>query len=142
MTRIGWGEKSREPRWLRKFLINGVGCVFTALILTLTVTLKFDEGGWVTVAITGGVVAVCYLVRRHYRLVTKAVDQLGANLLPEIFAAATVKAPARRDPNAPTAVLLVNGFNGLGLATLMKIPPLFHGQFPNAIFFLVATVTT
>jgi hypothetical protein len=39
--------------------INGVGCVFTALILMLTITLKFDEGGWVTIAITGGLVALC-----------------------------------------------------------------------------------
>src|SRR4029077_14147734 len=71
MSALWWRERSSEPQWLRKFIINGVGCVFTALILILTVTLKFDEGGWVTVAITGGVVAACYLVRRHYRLVTK-----------------------------------------------------------------------
>src|SRR5260370_3821492 len=140
MSALWWRERRIEPQWLRKFLINGVGCVFTALILTLTVTLKFDEGGWVTVAITGGVVAVCYQVRRHYRLVTKAVDELEANLLPDIFATATVKTPARRDPNAPTAVLLVNGFNGLGLATLMKIPRLFKGQFHNVIFVSVGEV--
>src|SRR5258705_11812131 len=107
MSALWWRERSREPQWLRKFLINGVGCVFTALILTLTVTLKFDEGGWVTVAITGGVVAACYLVRRHYRLVTKAVEQLGAHLPPENYAAAFVKNPAIRDLQAPTWVLLV-----------------------------------
>ena len=140
MSALWWREKSSEPQWLRKFLINGIGCIFTALILTLTVTLKFDEGGWVTVAITGGVVALCYSVRRHYRLVTKAVEQLEANLLPEMFAAAAVKKPAKRDPNAPTAVLLVNGFNGLGLATLMKIPRLFKGQFHNVIFVSVGEV--
>ena len=32
MSALWWRERSREPRWLRKFLINGVGCVFTALI--------------------------------------------------------------------------------------------------------------
>jgi amino acid transporter len=140
MSSLWWRERSQEPQWLRKFIINGVGCVFTALILILTVTLKFDEGGWVTVAITGGVVTVCYLVRRHYRVVTKAVEQLEANILPEIFAAASSKKPAKRDPNAPTAVLLVNGFNGLGLATLMKIPRLFRGQFHNVVFVSVGEV--
>src|SRR5260370_17534961 len=107
MTRIGWGEKSREPRWLRKFLINGIGCVFTALILTLTVTLKFDEGGWVTVAITGGVGAVGYLVRRHYRLVTKAVVALAADRLPDDYAAPSLKGPAHQDLNTPPPVLLI-----------------------------------
>jgi amino acid transporter len=140
MSALWWRERSREPQWLRKFLINGVGCVFTALILILTVTLKFDEGGWVTVTITGAVVALCYLVRRHYRLVTKAVEQLEADLLPDIYAAASVKVPTKRDANAPTAVLLVNGFNGLGLATLMKIPRLFKGQFHNVIFVSVGEV--
>ena len=140
MSALWWRERRSEPQWLRKFLINGIGCVFTALILTLTVTLKFDEGGWVTVAITGGVVAVCYLVRRHYRVVTKAVEQLEADLLPEIYAVANVKSPVIRDLNAPTAVLLVNGFNGLGLATLMKLPKLFKGQFHNVIFVSVGEV--
>jgi K+ transporter len=140
MSALWWRERRIEPQWLRKFLINGIGCVFTALILTLTVTLKFDEGGWVTVAITGGVVAVCYLVRRHYRLVTKAVEQLEANLLPDMYSAAAVKKPVKRDPNAPTAVLLVNGFNGLGLATLIKIPRLFKNQFHNVIFVSVGEV--
>src|SRR5260370_37968612 len=80
------------------------------------------------------------MVRRHYRLLTKAVEQLEADLLPDIYAAASIKAPIIRDLNAPTAVLLVNGFNGLGLATLMKIPKLFKGQFHNVIFVSVGEV--
>jgi hypothetical protein len=140
MSALWWRERSREPQWLRKFLINGVGCVFTALILILTVTLKFDEGGWVTVTITSAVVALCHLVRRHYRLVTKAVEQLEADLLPDIYAAASVKVPTKRDANAPTAVLLVDGFNGLGLPTLIKIPRLFKGQFHNVIFVSVGEI--
>ncbi len=134
-----WSERHREPLWIRRLLINGVGCVFTALILMLTVSLKFHEGGWVTVAITSCVIALCYFVRRHYRMVHKAIEQLEADVLPEIFAA-SVRPPAMRDPDAPTAVLLVNGFNGLGLATLTKIPRLFKGQFPNVVFVSVGEV--
>ncbi len=92
-----------------------------------------------TVAITGGLIGVCLVVRNHYESVRKAIEQLEANLLPEIFAA-DEKRPAERDPNAPTAVLLVNGFNGLGLATLTTIPRLFNGQFHNVIFVSVGEV--
>jgi K+ transporter len=120
-------------------MVNGIGCIFTALILLLTVSLKFHEGGWITVAITSCVIALCYFVRRHYRLVSKAIEQLEADVLPEFFAA-QVKQAAKRDPDAPTAVLLVNGFNGLGLATLTKIPKLFKGQFPNVVFISVGEV--
>ena len=136
MSALWWRERATQPHWMRKLLINGVGCIFTALILLLTVTLKFDEGGWVTVAITSAVIAFCYMVRRHYRLVSKAIEQLEADVLPQIFAA-KVKKPYQRDPKAPTAVLLVNGFNGLGLATLLKIPRLFEGQFHNVVFISV-----
>ncbi len=105
----------------------------------LTVTLKFKEGGWVTVAITGAVIAVCYSVRRHYDRVAKAIAQLEADILPQIFAAPE-KTPAPFDINAPTAVLLVSGFNGLGLATLVAIPRLFNDQFRNIIFVSVGEV--
>jgi amino acid transporter len=137
---VHWWQCRREvSRWMRKLAINGVGCSFTALILVLTVTLKFYEGGWVTVVMTGGLIGVCYLVRRHYVAVGKAVEQLEADILPQIFAADEKRAP-ERDPLAPTAVLLVNGFNGLGLATLTAIPRLFDGQFRNIVFISVGEV--
>jgi hypothetical protein len=113
--------------------------MFTGLILVVTVTLKFDEGGWVTVVMTGGMVAACMVVRAHYERVRKAIEQLEADVLPEIFAAAE-KAPAERDPEAPTAALLVNGFNGLGLATLTTVQRLFGGQFRNIVFVGVGEV--
>ncbi|HKV54053.1 MAG TPA: APC family permease [Candidatus Binataceae bacterium] len=139
MTVHWWQARKEERRWRRKMAINGVGCAFTALILVLTVTLKFYDGGWVTVVMTGGLVTLCYLVRSHYRRVGKAVEQLEADILPEIFAAAE-KEPPQRDPEAPTAVLLVNGFNGLGLATLTAIPRLFETQFRNIVFISVGEI--
>jgi hypothetical protein len=139
MTVHWWTERKTEPRWKRKLLINGVGCSFTALILVLTVALKFHEGGWVTVVMTGGLIAVCYAVRSHYNRVHRAIQQLEADILPEIFAAAE-KPPAERDPNAPTAVILVSGFNGLGLATLTTLQRLFGNQFRNVVFVAVAEV--
>lgn len=134
-----WQERRREPRWKRKLAINGIGCSFTALILLLTVTLKFDEGGWVTVAITGGMILACYIVRRHYNYVARAIEQLEADILPEIFAAKE-RMPEKYDPSAPTAVLLVNGFNGLGLATLLTLRRLFRDQYDNVIFVGVGEV--
>ena len=139
MTVHWWSCRREERLWLRKLLINGIGCTFTALILFLTVTLKFYDGGWVTVLMTGGLIALCYAVRHHYNRVQSAIEQLEADILPEMFAAAE-KEPPQRDPEAPTAVLLVNGFNGLGLATLTAIPRLFDSQFRNVVFISVGEV--
>jgi amino acid transporter len=139
MSAHWWTERRGELRWRRKLFINGVGCVFTALILMLTITLKFDEGGWVTIAITGGLVALCYGVRHHYRYVAHVIEQLEADILPELFAAKE-SPPETYDPTAPTAVLLVNGFNGLGLATLLTLRRLFRDQYRNVIFVGVGEV--
>ena len=139
MTVHWWQARADEQHWMRKLAVNGIGCTFTALILVVTVTLKFYEGGWVTVLMTGGLVLVCYIVRRHYLAVSKAVEQLEADILPEIYAAAEKQAP-ERDTTAPTAVVLVGGFNGLGLATLTMIPRLFNGQFRNVVFIGVGEI--
>src|SRR5271163_4231264 len=56
MTVHWWLERKTEKHWLRKLLINGVGTFFTATILVITLTLKFFQGGWVTVLITGGLI--------------------------------------------------------------------------------------
>jgi amino acid transporter len=139
MSVLWWRSRGSQRLWKRRLAVNGVGCLFTASILILTVTLKFDEGGWVTVAMTGGVIAACYMVRRHYQVVGKAIEQLEADILPRIFAVPGKK-PAPRDAAAPTAALLVNGFNGLGLATLTTIPRLFDGHFNNVVFVSVGEV--
>jgi amino acid transporter len=139
MSRLWWNARATEPKWIRKLAVNGVGCLFTATILFLTVTLKFNQGGWITVAMTGGVACACYLVRRHYGRVKRAVEQLEVEVLPQIFSA-PAKEAAPRDPALPTAVLMVSGFNGLGLATLTNIASLFPDQFRNVVFISVGEV--
>jgi len=139
MSRLWWRQRAADPEWIRKLLVNGIGCIFTALILLLTVTLKFNQGGWITVAMTGSVAGACYLVRRHYERVRKAIEQLEVEVLPQIYGT-PAKAAQPRDPALPTAILLVNGFNGLGLATLTSIANLFPGQFRNLVFISVGEV--
>ena len=58
---------SPEPR---------VTAYFTASILCFTVWVKFPEGGWITLLITGTFIALCFLVRRHYRTAQNALRRL------------------------------------------------------------------
>ncbi|MDO8431398.1 MAG: APC family permease [Candidatus Binatus sp.] len=139
MTVHWWTERKTERRWLRKLTINGIGTLFTATILAITLTLKFDEGGWITVLMTGGLVFLCYMVRSHYERVSRAIEQLEADILPKLYAVEKLE-PAKRDPNASTAAILVSGFNGLGLATLIAVTDLFKGEFRNVVFIGVGEV--
>ena len=61
MVRHWWQERATERRWLRKLLINGVGLILTGFILVSVIVMKFDEGGWITVLVTGALVGVVLL---------------------------------------------------------------------------------
>jgi amino acid transporter len=66
MCRHWWDVRKAERTWLRKLFVNGLGLSFTAIILVVTVVIKFAEGGWVTLVVTSGFVFLCYVVRWHY----------------------------------------------------------------------------
>jgi hypothetical protein len=128
-----------EDGWLRKLSVNGVGLVFTTILLTATVALKFGAGGWVTLVITGAAIALCVAVRRHYDRVFASLKHLDAALLSATFQP-ELRAPEGVDPTAPTAVLMVGGFNGIGVHSLLSIPPAFPGYFKNVVFLEVGVV--
>jgi len=139
MSAHWWSVRKTERGWAHKLLINGIGCSFTLSILIITLALKFNQGGWVTIVITGALVAFCFMVHGHYDHVAKAVQKLEADILPKLYTANPVE-PGVRDPDAPTAVVLVSGFNGLGLATMLQIEELFPKQFRNIVFVGVSEV--
>ncbi len=137
---VHWAKvRESEHAWKRKILINGVGAFMTFFILVLTLMLKFNEGGWVTVVITSALIGFCVIVKRHYDRVERAIAELAAEIDATIHSPQAVPAPPR-DPDAPTAVLLVKGFDGLGLATLMSIQRLFPDEFRNVVFVSVGEV--
>ena len=46
------------------------------MILGVTIYEKFLEGGWITLLVTSGLVLLCFVIKRHYRRVTRAVRRL------------------------------------------------------------------
>ena len=139
MSTHWWKVRKTERGWAHKLAINGIGCFFTLSILLITLGLKFNQGGWVTIVITGALVGFCFVVHGHYDHVARAVEKLEADILPKLYTANPVE-PGVRDPDAPTAVVLVSGFNGLGLATMLQIEELFPKQFRNIVFVGVSEV--
>ena len=143
MVRHWWLDRHREPKWKRKLCINGVGLLLTGGILISLCVVKFFEGGWITLFVTGILIGVAFWVKRHYRQIQVQLQRLN-----ELVAAATVSeakpgapvpAPACQ-PGARTAVLLVNGFNGLGLHTLLAVIRMFPKVYQNFIFVQVGVL--
>jgi len=143
MVRHWWLERAKEPKWQRKILINGVGLLLTGGILISLCVVKFFEGGWVTLLVTGLLIGLSFWVKSHYRGTQKKLHRLN-----ELVAAAladdaltVVEKPAPPcEPNARTAVFLVNGFNGQGLHTLLAVVRMFPRVYHNFVFVQVGVL--
>lgn len=139
MCRHWWEVRHREPTWRRRLAINGSGLVLTTSILIATVALKFGAGGWVTIVLTSGVIGLCLYINHHYRVAEKSLQRLDEILLDLPLPEAT-GATLPRDPNAPTAVFFVNGYNGLGIHAVLGVPRLFGAHFKNFVFVGVGVI--
>jgi len=124
-----WRSQSRL-HWLALFL-----CLF---ILVINVLEKFHEGAWLTVVVTGALVAICFVIKRHYLSVQARLKRLDEILtaLPQSGSDRELKL----DKNKPTAALLVGGYSGLGIHSLLTVLRLFPRYFHNVVFMSVGVV--
>ncbi len=133
-----WQERARTPNWQKKLCVNGFGLLLTGGILISLCIVKFFEGGWVTLFVTGLLVGVAFWIKHHYRQTQKRLNRLNelvaAALADEALAGVENIPAAACDPNARTAVFLVNGFNGLGLHTLLAVIRMFPKVYKNFVF--------
>ncbi len=130
---------ARTGRW-RDIVLFGVGGALCLTILVVTVVEKFHQGGWLTLVITGGLVAGCFRVKRHYRMVIEKLRELYAQLekLPDLAVKKAATPPLSRLET--TAGVLVAGYGGLGIHTLMNLFRAFPGHFKNVVFLSVGVV--
>ena len=139
MVRHWWEVRKSEKDWWNHIWINGVGLLLCAGILIVTVAEKFTQGGWVTLLITGAGVSLCILVHRHYGRIRRYTDRLDAVLTALPLRETADNAPAF-DTRGPTAVILVSGYNGLGIHSLLSVMRLFPHFYKNLAFIEVGVV--
>ena len=138
MAMVTFRSRRGRQHWRRRTLLFTVSFVLCATILAVTIHEKFQEGGWLTLVVTGSFVVVCVLIRVHYRTVQAKMNQLGIELgvLPDTPAPA-LPPP---DPTQPTAAVLVNQWGGLGVHTVLNIYRAFPGHFKGLVFLSVGVV--
>ena len=148
MVRHWWNVRKKAKYWLKKAFINGVGLAMTAFILISVAVIKFYEGGWITIFITGSLVILAIIIKHSYKQSLSPLrrldelihiadricsEQIGRNL-------ANSNITPKLDPQAKTAIILVSGYNGLGLHALFNIPRLFGDNFKNYLFIQVGII--
>jgi amino acid transporter len=143
--------------WLRHVPAHLLALVLCATILVVMVLEKFTEGAWLTLVITSALVAVCFLIKRHYNLVGQAIHRLDKELpSPDEIPGAVLETPGydglhgsplaqkpvggEPDASQPLAVLFVGGYGGLGRHALLTLLRMFPGHFKGVAFVSVAVV--
>jgi amino acid transporter len=136
-----WRRRRGRPYFKRWMTLFVAGFVLCATILVFTVYEKFGEGGWVTLLVTGTMVLICFAIRRHYQEVAKAFSKLYSELgnLKDILPIQSAS-PGKPDPDHPTAAILVAGYGGLGIHTLLSIFRTFPEHFRSVVFLSVGVV--
>lgn len=138
MCRFWIHERFNEPNWTRKISIHVIGLAMCLMILTITVYEKFLEGGWVTLLITLTLVSVCMLIKSHYNKVAAKLTKLYSQLMdmPKL----TDRPGKPLDPSQHIASILVSGYGGLGLHTLLGIFREFPNHFNGVVFLSVGVI--
>ncbi len=145
MTLHWWRFRKRVERWKRRLTVNGVATVVCLLILAILITVSLaipERRVWVlvTIASTSALCLVAWLIRRHYRGVRRTLRELDRLVDLDPLGGGPDRAVPAPDPRAPTAVLLVSGYNGIGMHSLLAILRLFPGHFKNWAFVMIGII--
>jgi amino acid transporter len=125
-----WSTHREQGNWLIRLLLSLLGLLVCAGILVVTTVEKFAEGGWITLIITGFVIAIGLTIRRHYNAVGKSLDRAESLYAPP--PTGHVLARAVLSPERPAAAFII-GRNRCGLIhasrTVLKLWPGFYKNF-------------
>jgi amino acid transporter len=151
-------QRGKHELWRRRFALFAFGATLCVSILSInlyfkvfldlyqTLTVSSDTGhaaeqpghGWMTIVVTGVIIGTCFLIRHYYDGVTRRLKSLD-----ETLGTLEVEGPpnmARPDPEQHTAVILVGGYSGLGVHTLLNAVKFVPKHFKNMIFISVGVV--
>ena len=151
MVRHWWSERVRLNHWRRKLAINGIGFILTSFILVSVTIIKFMEGGWITLVITGLFIILAIRIKRHYFKTTVRFMKVRQKAITDLHVALDqvpfldqhkVPAPVKFNTEAKTAIILVKGFGGTGLHTFLRVNESFKGIYQNFIFVRVGIVNS
>jgi amino acid transporter len=132
MSRFWIRHRKTDKQWLQHLSVHATGLVLCLSILTVMISMKLREGGWITLLITCLCILGCFGIRHHYRRFTQRLRQVEA-ALEDIPGDPNQTAPPF-DPKKPTAVILVGGFAKLGVHCMLNIFRIFPRSFTNVAF--------
>jgi amino acid transporter len=150
MVKHWWISRGKLNHWKRKITINGIGFILTSFILISVTIIKFRQGGWLTLLITGLFIVLAVNIKKHYFRTTTRLQKLRLKAYAELKTALEhlpcdeqqIGGHVAFNPNEKTAIILVSGFGGTGLYTFLRINENFRGIYKNYIFIRIGIINS
>ena len=134
MSRYWLGEgRHKTKHWVKYIVVHGFALILCLTVLTITTIEKFAEGGWLTLVITTSLIGLCMLIQRHYNEVRGYISQLDS-ILGNLPSEPLPGTSTRLDRSQPVAALMVSGYGGLGIHSVLSILRLFPNYYKNILF--------
>jgi amino acid transporter len=143
MTRFSWTRRKRKGQGLTPLFVHSLSVLLCVSILIVVVFLKFWQGAWVTILVTGVLIGLCILIHRHYARVRVKLAELNEQLGDMhslVGGAPSDHIPAELDSKKQTAVMLVSFYGGLGIHTLLILLKTFPKQYSQIYFATVGVL--
>jgi len=134
-----WIQVRGQPGWIHNLALVLCGFALCVSILVITIYEKFGEGGWLTMVVTTSLIVLAFLIKRHYGMVREQLRRLDDALL-NIPLRPHQEPPSAVPRDEPVAVMLVSGFSGLGIHTVLAVQNLFPRQYKNYLFVSVGVI--
>ena len=137
MTRFSLTRRLRNQCGIVPPLLHAFSFVLCFSILVAVVILKFTQGAWMTILVTGLLIALCILIHRHYGRVREKLAELNDQLgdMHALVGPPEADEPSiPMDPKKQTAVMLVSAYSGLGIHTLLILLKTFPKQYSQVYF--------
>jgi len=149
MVKHWWLERGKLDHWKGKLLVNGIGFILTSFILISVTVIKFGQGGWITLLITGLFILLAINLKRHYYKTTVRLQKVRMKAISDLHIVLERMHRNNQNPdrvefntNAKTAIILVKGYGGTGLHTFLRINESFKGIYENYIFIRVGIINS
>lgn len=134
LSRHWFKARKTEKNRILKLCLSLFGLMLTSSILIVTIFEKFEEGGWVTLLVTGLLIFTCLFIKRHYTRFNAAMKKIDTQFKQTDIQKIT---PLPLDPHQPTAIFFVGEHVGIGMYSLKKVLKLFPNQYKNFVFLSV-----
>jgi len=149
MVKHWWMVHDKHQPWKGKLAINGIGLILTSFILVSVIIIKFREGGWITLLITGVLIFLAINIKKHYFKTAIKLQKIRLNAFNEIEKLIGQRPCADRklkkvcfNKEGKTAIILVSGFGGTGLYTFLRILENFKGVYNNIVFIRIGILNS